>query len=299
MKSLMKSFGFWLLFLLTVAVGAAAYFTGQLDSSNIFSFNTPLTRLLLILVVVLASQVVVKIGVWLIEKYAKTKDKGELKQLTSVYKYASMILITLVIFGLLYGVIGPLITSLGLLAAGLTLALQRPILNIAGWLTIITKRPYKIGDRVDIGNIGGYVHEIALMHTHLSLVENNEQTGKVVYVPNEQALTQPIVNYMKGTQLIWEKVRIRVPSAANLSQVEKKLLDCVEAVVGKEMGAASKHWKTEVKPETRVAMDYSAGSPLQSYLEITARYLCDTRATQDVKTQITKKIISKFKKELK
>lgn len=297
MKSLMKSFGFWLLLLLTAAVGAAAYFTRQLDLSNIFSFNTPLTRLLLILIVVLASQVVIKIGVWLIEKYAKGKDKAELKQITSVYRYGIDLALVFVVLGLLYGVIGPIVTSIGLLAAGLTVALQKPILNLAGWLSIVTKRPYKIGDRVDIGSIGGYVHEIALMHTHLSLVENNEQTGKVSYVPNEQVLTQPIVNYTKGSQLVWDQVRVRVPPKANIKSVEKRLLDCAEEVVGKEMKAASKKWKAEVRPETRVSLDYTPTT--QPFVEIAVRYLCNSKNIQATKTEVTRKVIERFKKELK
>ncbi|MBI2580509.1 mechanosensitive ion channel, partial [Candidatus Woesearchaeota archaeon] len=202
----MRHLGVLFLFLLTAGVGAAAYFTNQQD---ILSFNTPLTKLFLILIVVIISNVATKIGTWLLQRYAKAKDKGELKQVTSVYRYAVLIILVLAVMVLLYGVIGPAITSIGLLAAGLTLALQRPLLNLAGWFSIVAKKPFRIGDRVDIGAIGGYVHEIALMHTHLSLVEKDEQTGRIVYVPNEQVLTQPIVNYTKGTQLVWDHVRVR------------------------------------------------------------------------------------------
>lgn len=297
MKSLMKSIWFWFLFLLTAAVGAAAYLTKQLDLSNVFSFNTPLTRLLLILLVVLASQVVIKIGVWLIEKYAKGKDKAELKQITSVYRYGIDLALVFVVLGLLYGVIGPIVTSIGLLAVGLTVALQKPILNLAGWLSIVTKRPYKIGDRVDIGSIGGYVHEIALMHTHLSLIENNEQTGKVSYVPNEQALTQPIVNYTKGSALVWDHVRVKVPATADVNTIGKKLLECAEEVVGKEMKEAAKKWKADVKPEIRAAIEYT--STLQPFLEMSVRYLVNAKIVASTKTEITKKVLARFRKELK
>ncbi len=290
----MKNIGTLFLLLLTAAVGAAAYFTKQ---QNLLSFYAPLARLLVILIVVIAANIATKTGVWLLQRYVKTKDKGELKQVTSIYKYVVMIVLILVAMVLLYGVIGPAITSIGLLAAGLTLALQRPILNIVGWLLIVTKRPYGIGDRVDMGNVGGYVHDIALMYTHVSLVERDEQTGRMAYIPNETVLTQPIINHTKGSALVWSELKVRVPPKADLKKTLKKLLECAEEVVGKEMKAASKKWNAEVKPEVRVKMDYLASNEL--YLELTLRYLCNVKEMQAVKSEMTKRILAKFRNELK
>ncbi len=289
----MKHLGISLLLLLTVTTGAAAYLA---DQESFLKFNTPLKRFLLILLVMLASSLISKVGVWLIQKYAKRKDKAELKQLTSVYKYSVVITLAFIIMVLLYGVIGPAITSIGLLAAGLTFALQRPILNLAGWLLIVTKRPFRIGDRVEIGSVGGYVHDIALMHTHLSLMQDEEPTGRVVYVPNEQVLTQPIINSTKGSALVWDQVIVKVPPTANVKSVEKKLVECVNEVVGKEMRAAAKDWKADVKPETRTVLGYTSG--LKPYMEISVRYLANAKAVRPVKTEITKMIIDRFRKEL-
>lgn len=290
----MRYVGVISLFLLTAATGAAAYFTKQ---QNLLSFHAPLARLLVILIVVIAANLATKIGVWLLHRYVKTKDKGELKQLTSIYRYVVLTILTLVVMVMLYGVIGPAITSIGLLAAGLTLALQRPILNIVGWLLIVTKRPFRIGDRVDLGNVGGYVHDIAIMYTHISLVEKDEQTGRMAYIPNETVLTQPIINYTKGSALVWSELRVRVPPKADLKKTVRKLLECAEEIVGKEMKSASKKWNAEVKPEVRVKMDYLASNEM--YLELTLRYLCNVKEMQSVKSEITKEILAKFRDELK
>ncbi|MBI3037175.1 mechanosensitive ion channel family protein [Candidatus Woesearchaeota archaeon] len=287
----MRHLGVLFLFLLTAGVGAASYFT---DKHGILSLSTPLTKLLLILIVVIIANIATKIGIRLLLRYTKAKDKGELKQVTSVYRYAVLIILVLAVMVLLYGIIGPAITSIGLLAAGLTLALQRPLLNLAGWFSIVAKRPFRIGDRVDIGNVGGYVHDIALMHTHLSLVEKDEQTGRMVYVPNEQALTQPIVNYTKGSALVWSEIKVRVPPRINVNKIEQKLLKCAEEVVGKEMKEASKKWKAEVKPEVRTRIEYTPSNEL--YIELVLRYLCDVKELQAARSEVTKRILSKFKK---
>lgn len=291
----MKHLGFFLLFLSAAIAGIAGY---QSDSRGFLEFRTSLGRIFLILSIILASNIITAIGTWLLRKYSKGKEKSEVKQVTSVFRYFVMIVLFFIILALLYGVIGPVITSIGLLAAGLTLALQRPILNIAGWFSIIAKRPYRIGDRVDIGSIGGFVHEISLMHTHLSMVDKEEPTGRVVFIPNEQALTQPIVNYTRGSALVWDSVKLKLPMSAEIKETEKRLLKCAESTVGEEMKAAADKWKVNVKPETRVSLEYSGASPDHPYVEISVRYLCNAKKLTEVKTTLTKKIIAEFTKDL-
>ncbi|MBI2145557.1 mechanosensitive ion channel [Candidatus Woesearchaeota archaeon] len=289
----MKHLGFLLLFLALAGIGITAYRT---DSQGFLLFSTPLAKVFTILALILIANIITTLGVWLLKKYTKTKEKAEIKQVTSVFRYLVFIILVLVIFVMLYGVIGPVITSIGLFAAGLTLALQRPILNIAGWFSIVAKRPYRIGDRVDIGSISGFVHEISLMHTHLSLVDKEESTGRVVFVPNEQALTLPIVNYTRGSALVWDYVKVKVPASADIANIEKRLVKCANAVVGKEMKMATEKWKVEVKPETRTSLEYRDVE--HPFLEISVRYLCNAKNLTVVKSDITKKIISEFSAEL-
>src|SRR5262245_62144882 len=47
------------------------------------------------------------------------------------------------------GVTG-LATYLGLLSAGIAVALQDPIINLAGWIFIVSRGPFKVGDRIQI-----------------------------------------------------------------------------------------------------------------------------------------------------
>ncbi|MBA3063629.1 MAG: mechanosensitive ion channel, partial [Atribacteria sp.] len=48
-------------------------------------------------------------------------------------------------------------TYLGLLSAGLAIALKDLVSNFAGWLFIISRRPFSVGDRIQIGNYAGDV----------------------------------------------------------------------------------------------------------------------------------------------
>jgi small-conductance mechanosensitive channel len=48
-------------------------------------------------------------------------------------------------------------TYLGLLSAGLAIALQTPLVNLAGWAFILWRQPFKVGDRVQLGDHRGDV----------------------------------------------------------------------------------------------------------------------------------------------
>lgn len=48
-------------------------------------------------------------------------------------------------------------TFLGLLSAGIAIALKDLLANLAGWIFIMVRKPFKIGDRVEIENFAGEV----------------------------------------------------------------------------------------------------------------------------------------------
>ena len=54
---------------------------------------------------------------------------------------------------------------LGVASAGLALALQEVILSIAGWALIMVRRPYEVGDRIEIDGIKGDIIDIRLFQT--------------------------------------------------------------------------------------------------------------------------------------
>lgn len=51
--------------------------------------------------------------------------------------------------------VGSLATYFGLLSAGLAIALKDLVANLAGWAFILWRRPFEVGDRVQIGDHAG------------------------------------------------------------------------------------------------------------------------------------------------
>ena len=110
------------------------------------------------------------------------------------------LLITLVIIGALsyWGSSTGFGISIGLISAALGLALQKPILNIAAFVMIVTKRPFLLGDWIAIGDFQGEVKEISVTQTFLLETDDRPKSGsksRIIILPNFMFLEQPIVNY--------------------------------------------------------------------------------------------------------
>ncbi|MFT5316123.1 MAG: small-conductance mechanosensitive channel [Candidatus Krumholzibacteriia bacterium] len=60
---------------------------------------------------------------------------------------------------------------LGLVSAGLAISLQAPLSNLAGWVFISIRKPFTVGDRIEIGGHPGHITILAgpLFETNLRL----------------------------------------------------------------------------------------------------------------------------------
>ena len=64
------------------------------------------------------------------------------------------------------------------------------IANLMAGYTMIYRRAFKVGDRISIDNLTGFVTETRLMVTHLRTVKNEE-----IVVPNSTILNSHVINY--------------------------------------------------------------------------------------------------------
>lgn len=84
----------------------------------------------------------------------------------------------------------PLIAGLGVAGAGIALAMQGVLSNLAAGLTIIFTRPYRVGEYISIVHEEGRVENITLFSTTLS----HPDLSKVV-IPNRKIAGEILHNY--------------------------------------------------------------------------------------------------------
>lgn len=102
----------------------------------------------------------------------------------------------------------PLLAGLGIAGAGVALALQGVLGNVAAGLTIIFTRPFRVGEYISIAGEEGVVHQISifsttLRHSDLSLVviPNRKIAGEILHNYGEIRQLQLAVNVVYGTDI--------------------------------------------------------------------------------------------------
>ena len=90
----------------------------------------------------------------------------------------------------------PLIAGLGVAGAGIALALQGVLGNLAAGLTIIFTRPFRVGEYVSMAGVEGRVTEVKLFSTVL----DHPDLSKIV-IPNRKIVGEILHNYGNIRQL--------------------------------------------------------------------------------------------------
>jgi len=90
----------------------------------------------------------------------------------------------------------------GALGVGIGFGLQNIVNNFVSGLIILTERPIKVGDRVEVGGTQGNVVRIGGRSTSIRTNDNID-----LIIPNAEFISQRVVNLSYGDR----KVRIRVP----------------------------------------------------------------------------------------
>lgn len=128
-----------------------------------------------------------------------------------------------------------LATFLGLASAGIAIALREIIANIAGWFYIMLRRPFSLGDRIEVGGARGDVVDIRVLGFSLLEVGNwvaaDQSTGRIVHVPNGKVFSESVANYTSGTRHIWEEVGVLVTFESDWRAARKLMEDILEKVV--------------------------------------------------------------------
>jgi len=199
--------------------------------------------------------------------------------------------------------VGSVTTFLGLLSAGLAIALRDLVVNLAGWLYILARRPFTLGDRIQIGGHAGDVIDIGAFQFTLMEIGNwvqaDQSTGRVVNVPNAMVFTQPLANYHKGFHYIWNEVPVLVTFESNWPKA-KEILQRIAAAHSEDLPKAAERRLKEAS--RRYMIYYQALTPAvytsvrDSGVLLTLRYLTEPRRRRGTEQAIWEDILREFGK---
>ncbi len=233
--------------------------------------------------------------------HGRTDDPKTLYQWRKALTYSAVALAFVTVGRIWFEGFQSLSTFLGLLTAGLAIALQDPIVNLAGWVFLIVRKPFKVGDRIQIGEHRGDVIDIRIFQFSLleigNWVDADQSTGRVIHVPNGRIFREAQANYTEGFEFIWNEIAVLVTFESNW-QAAKQLL--------REIGERhAEHLSADAKTRVRQAAQkymifYKHLSPtvytsvLDSGVNLTIRYLCNPRRRRASTNEIWEAILTAF-----
>ena len=194
-------------------------------------------------------------------------------------------------------------TYLGIVSAGLAIALQAPLTNLAGWIFIMWRRPFAVGDRIQVGELrGDVIDQTIFIFSVLEIgnwVDAEQSTGRVVHVPNGKVFTDPVSNYEEGFKYIWNELGVRVTFDSDWEKA-KSLLTEIAKRHDKELSEAAQE---EIRLTAGKMMIYlSKLTPIvytavrEWGVSLTVRYLCDPRNRRGSEQEIWEDILREFQK---
>ncbi len=191
-------------------------------------------------------------------------------------------------------------TWLGLLSAGLAVSLQDPLENLAGWVYIAIGRPFRVGDRIQVGDHAGDVVDVhPFSFTLLEIgnwVEADQSTGRVIHVPNGWLFKHSVAGYDQGFPFIWNELRVVVTFESDWRKakrvLERVVVEHSESVDEAEFHEASKAMHIQFTHLTPVVWtDTSADG-----VRLTMRYLCRPRSRRVSTSKMWEAILDEFER---
>lgn len=117
-------------------------------------------------------------------------ERAAYAMLRSVMKVLLYFILLLLVAAQLGVDVSSLVAILSVISLALSLAVQGALTNVVGGFTLLTTRPFKAGDFVELGDQSGTVLEVNVTYTKLQTPDN-----KIVSIPNSTAASARITNF--------------------------------------------------------------------------------------------------------
>ena len=192
-------------------------------------------------------------------------------------------------------------TFLGLATAGLAIALKDLVTGLVGWVFIIWRRPFTIGDRIQIGDFRGDVVDIRVFQFSLmeigNWVEADQSTGRVINIPNGMVISHMLANYSKGFQYIWNEIPVLITFESDWRKAKSLLMD----IANKHAEHLSRSAQRKIVEASKKLMIFYRTLTPNVYtcvrdcgVLLTVRYLCKPRERRGTEEAIWEDILESF-----
>jgi small-conductance mechanosensitive channel len=294
---------FWFVVQLLTLVGCvAAYFfvTSKLiplPQAGIGMAERILRGIALIVIVLAVARTTAVYGL------ARIEDPSTQFTLQRVVKLVVALVIAVIVVSVVFVNWYAAIAALGVGSIIVGLAVQAPMKSFIAWIYILVRQPYRVGDRIKIGDATGDVIDVGYLDTTLwefggQYISGDHPSGRLIKFPNEKVLDELVYNYSWPLfPYIWNEIKFYVAFNADLEFIANTMQKITEEELGEEMMKRVETFRgllartpvdeLEVRERPRVFFRVSENT----WLEAIVRYLVAPREAGRVKTRLIKKLL--------
>ncbi|MCU1266413.1 MAG: hypothetical protein JWM21_2731 [Acidobacteria bacterium] len=246
------------------------------------------------------------IDVYLIDR---VDDPAAEYNLRRVLKLLASFVIALIVISVVFVNWYTAVVSLGVFSVIVGLALQTTFTSFIGWIYILVRTPFRVGDRIKIGDATGDVIDVGYLDTTLwefggEYLSTDHPSGRVIKFPNAKVLSSAVYNYSWPLfPYIWNEIKFNVAYESDLDFVAQTMQDIAQEELGEAM-----------LERVRVFKDLLAGTPVDelqvnerpnvifrvsenTWLQAIVRYLVPPREAGRIKTRLIKKMLARLNSE--
>ena len=258
------------------------------------------------LLIVFTAAVAKAVRVFLIDQIENKPARYNLTRVLNLAAFLAIIIIGLTVLSASWYTA---LVSLGVLSLVLGFALQTPITSLIGWVYLLIRQPYRVGDRIEIGNAKGDVIDVSYLDTTLwefggPYLSTQHPSGRIIKFPNSLVLNQTVYNYSWPLfPYVWNEIKFQVAYESDLDFLTRIMQQVVEEELGEKMTERIIVYRELLKQtpvdeldiRERPVVHFRAGD--NAWLDAIVRYLVHPKESGRVKTRITKKLLDRLNTE--
>lgn len=236
---------------------------------------------------------------WLIDRRVPEAHRKFLLRKAVGFVLGLLTVLLLVVIWL--GGLSEIATYIGVVSAGIAIALRDPLVNLAGWLFLSIRHPFVVGDRIKIGDHIGDVTDRRLFQFTIvevgAWVDADQSTGRVIHIPNGWIFQQSITNYTQAFPYLWDEVPVRITFESDWEGAKGILLE----IAKRHTAIPSDEEAERVQRQAELSNIVFAHlrpivwtSVIDSGVLLTLRYICGPRQRRVTESAIWEDVLRAF-----
>lgn len=198
------------------------------------------------------------------------------------------------------------LVPLGVVSLVLGVALQTPLSSFLGWIYLLVRAPYRVGDRIKIGDLRGDVIDVSYLDTTLwefggDYLSGDHPSGRVIRIPNMNVLNTPVVNYSWPLfPYIWNEIKFHVAYESDMQFIAQTMQRLAEEAIGADMKDKVQVYR-EILAKTPVDELDVKDKPVvvfgvsdNTWLEAKVRYLVHPKEAGRVKSRLIPRLLQEL-----